>query len=319
MDSLPAATSFARALLVLARARATGVLTVHGPGGDARLSLADGGPQALAVDDGDRHTLGDLLVAEGALDHEAHRRALDAGPPTIPIGHWLVRHGVASAPAVAHALRRQQRRRVAALLARPAFDFRFAAGSPAIGLEPLEEPVDVADLVLGGMRELAAGAGPARLGRDLGRGSLRLTALGERLLDRATLWPEEAALAQLLRCGRPVEVDDLLGAASHRPRALQALWALRLLHGVAPPGPDAVAYPLLLRKRRQLRARAGSSALLDLPESARGADARRALRRLAGRLHPDRFDADTPAPIRRASSEVMSALVAAEADLRSRS
>ena len=55
--------------------------------------------------------------------------------------------------------------------------------------------------------------------------------------------------------------------------------------------------------------------LLDVPEGTGGSDARRALRKLVRDLHPDRFGDDVPAPLRRASAEIVTALVDAERSL----
>jgi len=75
------------------------------------------------------------------------------------------------------------------------------------------------------------------------------------------------------------------------------------------------AYPLMLRKRRELRKQASAHALLDLPEGALQTDARRALRKLVKDLHPDRFGDEVPGPLRRASAEIVTALVDAESKL----
>jgi curved DNA-binding protein CbpA len=56
--------------------------------------------------------------------------------------------------------------------------------------------------------------------------------------------------------------------------------------------------------------------LLDLPVDADPADARRALRRLARRVHPDALGPSAPSALRRASSEIMSALIEAERAMR---
>jgi hypothetical protein len=71
---------------------------------------------------------------------------------------------------------------------------------------------------------------------------------------------------------------------------------------------------LLLRKQREIRRRAGPRALLDLPPHAHAEQARPALRRLASKLHPDRFHAAEPS-LRAVSSEVMRALSQAEHEL----
>ncbi|MFW6052075.1 MAG: DUF4388 domain-containing protein [Myxococcota bacterium] len=317
MDHLPGATSLARALLALARSRATGVLTVQAGAARARLAVIDGTPRAVALDGVDDEPLGDLLAREGALDPRVHAWALIQGAPEIPIGRWLVAVGAASAPAVAHALRVQLRRRVRRMFLWPGSEFRFEAGSPEVGLEPLDEPVRVGDLVLGAMREAVADVPLERACRDIGEGLLELTPLGEAVVADAALWPAEAAMVPLLRRG--VDAQVAVGVAGRSSRGIRTLYALKLLHGVAVPEPAATSYPLLLRKHRQVRRHADPAALLDLGPGARPAEARRALRRLAGALHPDRFDRTAPPAVRSASAEVMSALVRAEASVRTRS
>jgi hypothetical protein len=91
---------------------------------------------------------------------------------------------------------------------------------------------------------------------------------------------------------------------------------LKLL-GAASPRTTG-SYPLLLRKRRELRNDVSAHALLDLPEGAGGRDARLALRKLVRDIHPDRFGDGAPLALRRASGEIVSALVDAEARIASR-
>ena len=58
-----------------------------------------------------------------------------------------------------------------------------------------------------------------------------------------------------------------------------------------------------------------SDFLLDLPEGANGRDARLALRKLVADLHPDRFGEGAPDELRRASGEIVTALVEAESTI----
>jgi hypothetical protein len=88
----------------------------------------------------------------------------------------------------------------------------------------------------------------------------------------------------------------------------------RVLGAVSEPNVPLESYSLLLRKRRQIQRKVGAAALLDLREPVRPEQARRAFRRLAYRLHPDRFQCEQP-ELRALSSEVMSVLAAAEAQL----
>ncbi|MFW5926308.1 MAG: J domain-containing protein [Myxococcota bacterium] len=317
MDHLPGATSLARALMALARSRATGVLTVQSGVARARLGVVDGTPRAVALEGVDDEPLGDLLARDGAIDPRVHARALRRGVPRTPIGRWLVAMGAASEPAVAHALRTQLRRRVQRMFRWPDTEYRFASGSADIGLDPLDEPVAVGDLVLGAMREAVEDVPLDQAAREIGEGMLVLTPLGDAVVDDAALWPAEAAMVPLLRRG--VDAQVALAVAGRNSRAIRTLWALKLLHAVAEPQPAAAAYPLLLRKHRQVRRAADPTSLLDLDPSAPPDEARQALRRLAGALHPDRFQSGAPPGVRSASAEVMSALVSAEARVRSRS
>ena len=98
-------------------------------------------------------------------------------------------------------------------------------------------------------------------------------------------------------------------------RGYRFVWMLKLLRGAAPKAGGS--YPLLLRKRREMRKQASARTLLDLPEGAGGQDARRALRRLVRDLHPDRFGESVPPALRRASGEIVTALVNAEASIAS--
>lgn len=317
MDRLPAATSLARALLALSRAGATGVLEVSAVARSARVAVMDGIPRAAALEPGDDLTLGDLLAREGALDAAAHARALERGAPPGPVGSWLIDTGAATAPAVAWALRRQLERRVGRLFEWTGAEYRFRRGPPEIGTAHVAEPIPTADVVLSAMREAVRGVPVVAARRRLGDGLLVLTRLGETLVKDAALWPEEATMVPHLRAG--ASVDTVLGATGHSARAIRGLYALRVLSAAAPPRAEGRAYGVLLRKRRQLRRAIGTSDLdlLDLPPSAKPHEVRRALRRLAHVVHPDRFGASEPEAVHDASREVMTALLQAEQRLRS--
>lgn len=313
MGSLPGATSLARAWLVLARARATGVLTVTSGPRAARVAVADGTPRAIAMAAGEGDTLGEILEREGALDRDAHARALGSGV-RAPVGEWLVSEGATTRPAVSHALRVQLRRRTRALLAWPSSEYRFERGAADVGVPHVPEPIPAAELVLGAMRDVTRGESLAAIARQIGEEHLVLTPAGEALLTTAPLHPCEAAMLPLLRRG--ASARDLIASGGASPRAIRALFAWRLLLAVAPSGQGKAGYALLVRKQRQLARSASPRALLDLPRDARPDDARRALRRLARDLHPDRFGTAAPEAVRRASTDVLAALVRAEATLR---
>ncbi|MEM8607215.1 MAG: hypothetical protein AAGF92_08920 [Myxococcota bacterium] len=148
--------------------------------------------------------------------------------------------------------------------------------------------------------------------RELGRDVYRLTSSGEALVNSFSLRPDERAVVFWLRRG--VGAEDVIGLPGCGVAGYRFLCALKLVGAASPRGGD---YPLMLRKRRQVRASASPQALLDLPEEATAGDARRALRRLVRNLHPDRFIDEEATGLRRASSEVVTALVAAEATLSS--
>jgi hypothetical protein len=147
----------------------------------------------------------------------------------------------------------------------------------------------------------------------LGSGSFELTALGEALVERARLWPEELAMVALLRRG--ATVDALLGAVGPGIRAVRTLFALKLLHAIAPPSPGDRSYRLLLRKTGEIRRDEDAHVLLDLPPGATAGAARRALRRLASEIHPDRFSDSMSPDLRRLSADVLAALVRAQANV----
>lgn len=310
MDQVPAAISLARALLALSRARATGVLEVMSAHLRARVAVTCGTPRAAAMPGLSDETLGDLLARHGALDVEAHARALERSTPWGPVGDWLVANGAATRPAVEWALRRQLERRIARLFEWSTPELRFRRGLADVGVAHVAEPVRTGDLVLDAMRSAVAQTSLVEARRRLGDGMLVLSRLGEALVTDATLWPEEAAMIPLLKAG--ATVIALVGAGGGGRRAILGLHALRLVGAVQPPGDHA--YTVLLRKHRQLRhaARADALDLLDLPARARPEEARRALRRLAQLVHPDRFGENEAPAVRAASANVMTALVEAE-------
>ena len=93
------------------------------------------------------------------------------------------------------------------------------------------------------------------------------------------------------------------------------LWMLKLLGAAAPKAGGS--YPLLLRKRREMRKQASAHVALDLPEGRRTAK--------HGSRFASSFETSTrtasekacPAALRRASGEIVTALVDAEATLAS--
>jgi hypothetical protein len=175
----------------------------------------------------------------------------------------------------------------------------------------LGEPVQARFLALQAMRSAVAQVDTATLNVQLGREAYHLTPIGEALANGAELRAEEVSVLFWLRKGMPAE--ELAAQAGCGPAGARFLWMLKLL-GAASPRTTG-SYPLLLRKRRELRSQASAHALLDLPEGAGGRDARVALRKLVRDLHPDRFGEGTPPALRRASGEITTALVNAEAQI----
>jgi hypothetical protein len=315
MESLSQAVSLARALLSLSRSRQTGVLYVETELGTCRVAVVEGVPRAASALAGVERSLGDALFAEGALDLDAHARAVehDATAPG-PIGDWLIAKGLASRGAVDVALRGQLRERLSRLFMCRKLEYRFARGAADAGVPWIDQPLGAEDVVLLALRERAASVPAARVARVVPRGELVLTASGRHLTARAALWPEESAAAALLLRG--ATLADVARATSDSLRALRVVALLALLAALREVRVREGDFALLLRKRAQLRGRGAAHALLDVPRDAAPAEARRALRRLAARVHPDRLDPALSPSLRRASSEVMSALIDAERTLR---
>ena len=178
----------------------------------------------------------------------------------------------------------------------------------------LDRSMRARDLALRMMRREVAIMGAASVRAELKDGSYRLTAVGEHLLEGMALPSEEQALVPWL--ARGVRGDDVTALPDCGPAAYRFLCSLKLLRAVAPQANGA--YPLLLRKRRQVRHHASPQALLDLADGDSKGDARRALRKLVRDLHPDRFSGSVPPALQRASEEIVTALVDAEATLTSR-
>ncbi|MAC27590.1 MAG: hypothetical protein CMN31_12745 [Sandaracinus sp.] len=267
--------------------------------GPARARVLFHAGRVVAIEMPDDRPLGELLQ----LDPAAHGEALGRGRVHGPVGAWLVREGLASEGDVLAALRRQLRVRVGALLRWPDARLRFAP--VAAPLPTLHEPVPVIDLVLGGLRD-ALGSVPAAASRRLRTQRWGLSPLGEALLPKAALWPEERAMAGVLE--RPLGGDSVLSIGAHRPRALRALYAWHLL-GLVTCRRAGTRHGVLLRKRHQLRHAASPADLLELREHG---DARRGLRRLLRDVHPDRFEPS----LQTTSGEVVQALMRAERKLR---
>ncbi|MEZ4335967.1 MAG: J domain-containing protein [Sandaracinaceae bacterium] len=275
----------------------------------AKIGVRDGSVVAMRVlpDDGD--FLGDSLRRMGAWDEKVH----GVPEPGEPVGQWAARVGATSASAVSLALRKQLQRRMARLLGVDPPELRLTPGAWEVGVPALDEPPKTAELIVSALRDRAEEVPLLWARRRVGENVLVLTPLGKELLTDAVLWPEEAALVQLLETGAPTDV--LLSSTGGSARSLRLLYALRQVGACAPPEPRK-GYATLLRKTRQVRQAARAAELLELPTGAPPQEARKALRKLAAAIHPDRFGTTAPAAIRSASHQVMSALVRAQNDLR---
>ena len=190
---------------------------------------------------------------------------------------------------------------------------RLVQSPSAVTWWKLQEPIPARALALQTMRAAVKGVDTAQVRAELGDAVYQLTDAGEALCRGAELRSEETSVLFWLRRGVPAEELATLpgcGLAGYR-----FVWMLKLLGAASQKGGGS--YPLLLRKRRELRRQASAHALLDLPEGAGGRDARVALRKLVRDLHPDRFGDHVPAALRRASGEIVTALVNAEARIAS--
>jgi hypothetical protein len=311
MDSLPGAAALARGLLVLARSEKSGVLRVDGERLTARIGVRAGRVVAMRIDPDDGDGIGRALREMDAWDED---RAVRGGtpPPGIPVGLWSIKVGATTPAALSHALRQQLRRRIARLFAIDLHELHLKTGSSDVGVSEIREPPTSAELIVSALRASVERAPAMLLRRRLGDGVLVMTPIGRELCEEAVLWPDEQAMLPLLSSGE--SVAQILAASGGSTRALRMLYALRMLGACGAPETTRDGYALLLRKARQVRRGAKPSELLDLPHHARGAQARRAMRKIASTVHPDRFG-DAPEAIRSASHAVMTALVRAQRDL----
>lgn len=196
---------------------------------------------------------------------------------------------------------------LSALCLEDALTLRFRA--EAYPEEDPEALVDTLAIAMQLMRVSVRALDPSQVRSVLGVDHYRLAPSGGALLGRLTLRPAEQAVAFWLTRG--VHADEVSSLPGCGLRGYRFLCTLKLLGVAVPRGGGS--YPLMLRKRRQMRADATARELLDLSEEASGQEARKALRRLVQALHPDRFGGESSPGLRRASSEIVSALIAAEA------
>jgi len=260
-----------RSLLLVARAEASGRLELRAHGRSAALAVAHGAVVAFEGELGPR--LGELI---GLARHER----LAAGSTSL--GAVALAEGRVSRHELAWALRRQLRIRAREIALWGDVQARW---EPA-HVEPraFTDPMSACDLVSEVIRA-ASERGPVPVERP----GLALSGLGAWWAQRAALHPHElAALHGVVRS----EAGARFAAVSRDAGLVEQ-----------PVGPEVRE---LTRVHAQWR-RGGASSLLG---STRDPDARRrALRRIAGGIHPDRF-ANDPA-LGRVSHEIVATLGAA--------
>jgi len=319
MDALHAAAPLARLLFALDEAKHDGDLWLTRCGGQARISLIEGEIVSVAGVEGE--PLGDLLMAHGELD-VARERSLGR-TSAMRIGARLVAVGAASSAAVERALSRQLVRRLAQLLRGPVTSLRLA---PRLRLEgpSVSWRVGAAAATWAVLLATADELPEALLTQLAGSGCAALTPVGERRVSRLLALQRAGMLTSLLGAlGARAKLDGVLAALQARPNEPHAallplrasLRALGLLEASGGGHSKQAGYALLLRKRRELLRNESARTLLDLPGSAGPEQARRALRRLARTLHPDRYEA-SDARLRALFGETLSALSRAEHALR---
>ncbi len=299
MDALRAAVPLSRLFLALANSERLVEVRVRARSRCATVRIERG--SILSIEGVDGEPLGDALLRQGSLDRAKHETALATRPPRGPVGPWLVAVGAASQAAVGSALAAQLEARLAQLLAWSEPTFELVPVGPPMDRGRAQVQVGLTRAVWHGLLSLCRELPLGQLAALAGDHPLRLTSSGERLMKAlAGIIDDAQAAAWLAR------------APSNAARAPRAV--LRALGAAVEASFDGDACNLLLRKQREIRRRVGAHALLDLPSHARSEHARPALRRLAQKLHPDRFYTLDPA-LRLASQEVMRCLAQAEREL----
>lgn len=289
------AAPLCRALCLVAKARSSGTLRVRAAGKSARIEARAG--RIVEIE------------APGSLFGEVAPHARELPPiepePGEKIGAAMVRTGALDAHAVDETLRRQMKARLRRVMTWP---HAVLSMEPAAAVATEGAGICARDLVLSAIRDLADTVPLDAVRERLGKGPLALAPLGELLVDRSALHPDEAAVCARLR--HPSTLTDLDRASRGSERALRLVFALAELEAATPPvGRGSMS--LLARKSREVRASETPSALLDLERSASSDAARPALRKLAQQIHPDRFGPDAPEAIVAASNAVLGALGAA--------
>jgi hypothetical protein len=241
---------------MLARAEASGVLTLRAHGRSASLHLTRGRVTGFEGELGPR--LGEIVGLS--------RSETVAVPPDGSWGASAVAAGRVSRNDLAWALRRQLRLRAREIALWGELETRWQAGGSAA--RPFTDPMSAADLVAEILRAHAETQREARVPHATPVAS----ALGVYFADNAALHPHEIAASRgVIRSGA--------GA-----RFAAALLAAGLTE--APVEPEVRA---LTRLHARVRHEGAHAVLGDVRDAA---VRRRALRRVAGSIHPDRFASD---------------------------
>jgi hypothetical protein len=298
MDRLRAVVPLARWLFALAERERDVLVRVKSHGRCAELSLVRGKLCALhGIDVG---TLGDDLLRRGALDRSLHGAALERNPPHGPIGRWLIDAGVAPQALVQEALEAQLSARLRTLLAWPELSLEVCPTTNTHVASDVR--IDLPAALWSALLALAAELSPLARERASGQRALSLSPFGRRLAQ------------QLSRASVELDVPRIV-IANPAPAVSNQRVLFRVLGAVSEHSIADASYSLLLRKQREIRRRESAATLLDLREPVRPGEARRAFRKLAFQLHPDRFQVGAP-ELCTVSAEVMRALSLAEEQLR---
>jgi hypothetical protein len=224
----------------------------------------------------------------------------------------LIARGVASEEAVERALRDQWRARILAAFRWRDLRYRFEPGARTDGASDSTAAIALARLALDAAR---AAFEPSAF--DVWRklhasATISFSPFGRALLDEALF--EREAITLMLRRGAPLsQLLALCPEESADRRTLGGLGWLAAI-GAADSGNQ---FRLLLRKRLELERGVTAEQLLEL-DRGRFSDPRKALRKLAGQIHPDALGPSVPAALRDVSAELMRALLRAEERLRER-
>jgi hypothetical protein len=267
---LSAGWSWARSLLLVARARASGTLVLRAHGRAACIHVLDGVVTGFEGELGPR--LGEMI---GGLSFVS-----SVGSS----GAQAVADGRVSRSELAWALRRQMRLRARELRLWGDVEARWEPGRPT--QRPFTDPMDPCDLVAEALRAAAEDATPGlRTDRPAS-----LTTLGAWWAERAALHPHELAALR----ARP---EEPVGGPAGQRFLTAAMRAGLLEAPVSAPTRELVRVHAAWR-------RGGSDAVLG---PTRDHEARRArFRRIVGAVHPDRFHAEPD--LGRVSHEIVARL-----------